>query len=151
MEDMGKMNTSRHLKSYSELILLPTYDERYSYLKIGGSIGDETFGFDRYLNQLFYNSNEWRHFRNEIIIRDNGMDMAHPDYPINGLILIHHINPLTKEDIINRSPSLFDPENVICVSKLTHNAIHYGDDSFLRNNQIIERVKNDTCPWKKGV
>ena len=135
------------MKSYSELITIPTFKERYIYLKLDGKVGKETFGYDRYLNQLFYHSDEWRKFRDSIILRDNGNDLGVDNYPINGRILIHHINPIYPEDIIKRSQILFDPENVISVSKSTHNAIHYGDESLLFLD-LTERLSNDTCPWR---
>lgn len=135
-------------KTYSELITIPTYLERYQYLRIGGRVGEETFGFDRYLNQTLYRSAEWQRFRIEMIVRDNGMDMAFDGYDIGGVILLHHINPITEKDIIRRDPKIFDPENVICVSLNTHNAIHYGDESLLNLGPVI-RTRFDTCPWKK--
>lgn len=140
-----QMNT---IKTYSELIQLPTFLDRFRYLRIGGSVGKETFGYDRHLNQMLYRTPEWKRFRNEIIIRDNGCDLAIDDYEIVGKILIHHINPITVEDVIKRSPMIFDPENVISTSHNTHNAIHYGDESLLVTEPII-RTKNDTCPWRR--
>ena len=138
------------MKTYSELIALPTFEERYEYLKIGGAVGKETFGYDRYLNQILYTSDEWRKFRRDIIIRDNGCDLACPgfDIPEGVKILIHHINPITVEDVLNRDPKIFDPENVISTILNTHNAIHYGDASLL-TLAPIERSKNDTCPWRR--
>ncbi|MGN1394180.1 MAG: hypothetical protein ACI4V7_09170 [Succinivibrionaceae bacterium] len=136
------------IKSYSELITLKTFEDRFEYLKLDGTIGFETFGHDRYLNQQFYNSYEYRKFRREIILRDNGCDLGIEDRPINGLIIIHHINPIAVEDILDRNIKiLLDPENSICVSHRTHNAIHYGDSSSLITDPI-ERKQNDTCPWK---
>lgn len=135
------------IKTYSELITIPSFLERYRYLKLGGSIGEETFGFDRYLNQTLYRSLEWKRFRRDIIIRDNGMDLAADDYEIVGKILVHHINPLTVQDVIRRDPKIFDPENVICTSMNTHNAIHYGDESLLMIEPVV-RTKYDTCPWR---
>ena len=140
------MNTS--IRTYSELITLPTFTERYNYLKLSGSVGIETFGFDRYLNQTLYRSPEWKRFRRDMIIRDNGLDLACEGYEIVGKILLHHIDPLTVEDVLRRDPKIFDPENVICTSLNTHNAIHYGDESLLVTEPII-RTKNDTCPWKR--
>ena len=134
-------------RSYSELIRFPTFEERFQYLKLGGLVGKTTFGHDRYLNQLLYHSNEWRRFRKEIIIRDNGGDMALEDYQIVVGIIVHHIVPLTIEDIENRSDRIFDPENVVCVSHKTHEAIHYGDERLLPR-LLVERRPNDTCPWK---
>lgn len=146
------------IKTYSELITLPSFEERFEYLKLDGQVGKETFGYDRYLNQILYNSQEWRHFRNEIIIRDNACDLACEDHEIsswrdeNGRIhgqkiLIHHINPITVDDVINRSSIVFDPENTITTILSTHNAIHYGDESLLPKVPI-ERSKNDMCPWR---
>lgn len=140
------MNTS--IKTYSECMKLPTFLERFEYLKIGGSVGAETFGYDRYLNQTLYRSYEWKRFRNDIIIRDLGCDLVCHDRQIYGKILIHHINPLTPADVLRRDPKIFDPENVICVSLDTHNAIHYGDTDLLFTG-LAERTKNDTCPWKQ--
>lgn len=133
--------------TYSELISHETFEERYRYLRIGGQVGKDTFGFNRYLNQVFYRSPEWRSFRREIILRDNGCDLGIADREIIGRIYIHHINPITLEDISKRSSSLFDPENVITVSMNTHQAIHYGDESLLILN-VPERSINDTSPWR---
>lgn len=135
-------------RSYRQLMRLPTFDERYEYLRIGGIVGKSTFGFDRYLNQSLYTSHEWKSFRNQIIIRDNGCDLGIEGRDILGdRIIIHHINPLTVEDVEERSPVIFDPDNVICVSHMTHQAIHYGDQSLLPKDPI-ERKPYDTCPWK---
>lgn len=135
-------------KSYLELIQIPTFQERYEYLKIGGRIGEETFGFDRHLNQTLYRSSEWKRFRRQIIIRDKGCDLGCEGYELYDKILIHHINPITIDDVLNRASCIFDPNNVICTSLNTHNAIHYGDSELLVT-EPIERTKNDTCPWKK--
>ena len=135
------------IRTYSELITLPTFEERYQYLKIGGTVGEETFGFDRYLNQSFYKTKEWLHIRDHVIVRDQGCDLAMIDREISGKILIHHMNPITKEDIVRRSKYLLDPEYLICTVKNTHDAIHYGDESLLIKAPI-ERQKNDTCPWR---
>lgn len=136
------------IRTYSELITLPTFEERYEYLKLGGSVGQETFGYDRYLNQLLYRSTDWRSFRERIIIRDNGCDLACEGFEVPNRIIIHHIDPVTVQDILNRHPKVFDPENVISTSHNTHLAIHYGDKSILVTAPI-ERRKNDTCPWKR--
>lgn len=141
-----QMNTS--IRTYSELITIPTFRERFEYLKLGGSVGAETFGYDRYLNQTLYRSPEWKRFRRDIILRDNGLDLACYGYEIVGMILIHHIDPLTPEDIIRRHPKIFDPENVICTCLNTHNAIHYGDAELLITEPIV-RTRHDTCPWRK--
>ena len=136
------------IKTYSELISLKTFKERFDYLRLDGCVGKETFGYDRYLNQILYQSQEWRNFRPKIIVRDNGCDLACEGYEIHGRILIHHINPITIDDIVNRNPMVFDPENVITTVHNTHNAIHYGDESLLVIGPI-ERRANDMCPWKK--
>ena len=135
------------IKTYSELMELQTFRERFRYLKLDGVVGKETFGYDRYLNQILYNSPEWRRFRRDIIIRDKGNDLACHEYEIGGIITVHHINPITIEDILCRAPMIFDEENVISTSDKTHKAIHYGDESQLVDNFII-RTKNDTCPWR---
>lgn len=137
------------IRTYSELIKLPTFEERYRYLRIGGRVGEETFGIDRWLNQIFYRTDaEWRAIRDYVIIRDDGCDLAMPDRPIESRILVHHINPITKDDIIHRTKRLLDPENLICTIKSTHDAIHYGDESKLLIAPV-ERRPNDTCPWKR--
>lgn len=138
------MNT----RSYSELIQISNYLDRFNYLKLDGRIGKETFGFDRYLNQTLYRSEEWKRFRRDVILRDNGCDLGIDGYEIYGKIIIHHINPLAPEDVINRSYKIFDFDNVISCSLNTHNAIHYGDASLLIADPI-ERTPYDTCPWKR--
>lgn len=135
-------------KTYSETIALPTFIERYRYLRLGGRVGEETFGFDRWLNQKFYKDPEWMRARDKVIIRDNGCDLGMEGHEIQGRIYVHHINPITKEDIMRRDPCLFDPENLICTIKNTHDAIHYGDESLLIIAPTI-RTRNDTCPWKR--
>ena len=135
------------IRTYSELITIPTFEERYKYLKLDGIVGEETFGFDRYLNQIFYKSKEWRSIRDYVITRDNGCDLGVEGHEIFGKILIHHMNPISKKDILERSDLLLNPEYLICTIKNTHDAIHYGDENLL----IItppERTNNDTCPWK---
>lgn len=146
MEEMIQTNTI--IRTYSELIALPTYEERYEYLKLDGIVGKETFGFDRYLNQIFYKSDEWLSIRDEVIARDNGCDLGIKGRDIFNRILIHHMNPITKEDIMSRSKFLLDPEYLICTSKLTHDAIHYGNKKNLILDPVV-RFKNDTCPWRK--
>lgn len=137
-----------NIRTYSELSKLKTFRERYEYLKLGGTVGEDTFGFDRYLNQIFYTSKEWKRIRNFVITRDNGCDLGMPDHKIiDDLILVHHMNPITKDDIINKSEILLNPEYLITTVKSTHDAIHYGDESLLVED-YIERSKNDTCPWK---
>ena len=135
------------IRTYSELIALPTFEERYRYLKLDGSVGVETFGFDRYLNQNFYRSAAWKRVRDEVIVRDNGCDLGIEDRIIYGRILIHHMNPINDKDILNLTDILLNPEYLICVTHATHNAIHYGDEDLLVKGPII-RTKNDTCPWK---
>lgn len=135
------------LKTYEELIAIPRYKDRYEYLRITGSVGLETFGSDRLLNQTLYHSSEWQQFRHHVIVRDNGCDLAHPDFQINGRIIIHHLNPLTVEQVKNRDPLIFDMNNVVCVSHQTHNAIHYGDETQIREEQLIERRPGDTKLW----
>ena len=136
------------IRSYSELITIPTFEERFKYLKLDGRVGEETFGFDRYLNQIFYKSNEWLRVRDLVIVRDNGCDLGIKGREIYGRILIHHMNPITIDDITRRSKYLLDPEYLITTVKNTHDAIHYGDESLLIKVPI-ERSKYDTCPWKK--
>ena len=135
------------IRTYSELILLPTFKERFNYLRLEGSVGRETFGYDRYLNQILYHSEEWKSFRKIINVRDNGCDLGCEGYEIFGRFTIHHINPIILEDVIKRNRKVFDPENVITTTHNTHNAIHYGDESLLIMEPIV-RTKNDTCPWK---
>ena len=135
-------------KSYSELIKIPTFKERYEYLRTGQIVGDPTFGSHRYLNQNFYRSPEWKAFRSRIIVRDNGCDLAHPDFKIHGQqAYIHHLNPITIEDILEHRKCVLDPENVITTTFLTHQAIHYGSDTLLPSLPV-ERLPNDTCPWR---
>lgn len=137
------------IKTYSELITLPTFEERYEYLRLDGIIGEQTFGFDRYLNQEFYQRDqEWKRIRDYVIIRDQGCDLGIEGREIRGKILVHHMNPITKEDILNRSKFLLDPEYLICTLKSTHDAIHYGDENLLMTGPV-ERRANDTCPWRK--
>lgn len=136
------------IRTYGELIKLPTFKERFRYLKLNGKVAEETFGFDRYLNQQFYKSNEWLELRDYIIIRDCGCDLGIEDREIYKRIIIHHMNPITKYDIINRTDMLLNPEYLICTTKRTHDAIHYGDENILYDLPI-ERTKNDTCPWRR--
>ena len=136
------------IRTYSELITLPTFEERFKYLQLGGKVGEDTFGHDRYLNQMFYTSDEWRQIRRDVIVRDNGCDLGIQDREIHGLIIIHHMNPITIEDIINRSEFLLNPEYLISTVKNTHDAIHFSDERILITDPI-ERRPNDTCPWKR--
>lgn len=132
--------------TYSELIQIPTFIDRFRYLKLSASVGEETYGWDRYLNQTLYKSKEWRETRERIIIRDDGCDLAHPDYLIGGRILIHHLNPITKRDILDRNPLIFDPENLVCISHITHEAVHYGSEDLLMKDPV-ERIPGDTKLW----
>lgn len=133
-------------KSYSELIRIPTFIERYKYLKLDGIVGDATFGFDRYINQAFYSSPIWKQLRARVIVRDEGCDLAIPDRPIGGMIFVHHINPVTLEMFENDDPLLYDEDNLICVSRDTHTAIHYGDESLLMPD-YSPRSAGDTKLW----
>lgn len=137
------------IRTYSELISLPTFEERYRYLRLGGEVGEKTFGYNRYLNQSFYKSKEWLALRHHIIVRDNGCDLGVEGYDIYGRIIIHHMNPLTIDDIRDRSEFLLNPEYLISTSHMTHEAITYGDENLLAKPPV-ERFKNDMCPWKKG-
>lgn len=137
------------IRTYSELITIPTFEERYDYLRLGGKVGEETFGFDRYINQSFYKSDEWLSIRDRIITRDNGCDLGMEGHEIHGRILVHHMNPITKDDILQRSEYLLNPEYLITTIKNTHDAIHYGDRSLLITSPV-ERSRNDTCPWRRN-
>lgn len=138
---------TKNIRTYSELIALPTFKERFEYLRLNGIVGKDTFGFDRYMNQIFYKSREWQSLRNQIIIRDNGCDLGVDGYEIHGKILIHHMNPITPDDIVERSDYLLNPDFLISTMLTTHNAIHYGDEKLI-DKEPIERSKNDTCPWR---
>ena len=144
---MAVIMMMKNIRTYSDLITLPTFKERYEYLRLDGIVGEETFGFDRYINQIFYKSKEWLEVRDHVIIRDNGCDLGIEGHEIHNRILIHHMNPIRKEDILNRSDILLNPEYLITTTKRTHDAIHYGDKNILLDTPI-ERIKNDTCPWK---
>ena len=135
------------IRTYSELIALPTFEDRYRYLQLNGAVGKDTFGFDRYINQQFYRSKEWQRIRDEVIIRDNACDLGMEGYEIHGRIYVHHMNPIMVRDIQSNSDYLMNPEFLICTTHRTHNAIHYGDENLLARAPI-ERTKNDTCPWR---
>lgn len=135
------------IRTYSELVVLPTFEERYRYLRLEGTVGIDTFGFDRIFNQRFYKSSEWRSIRDFVIVRDNGCDLGVYDREISGRIIIHHMNPITLEDIERNIDRLLDPEYLISVSHDTHNAIHYGDERLIATAPIV-RSRNDTCPWR---
>lgn len=139
----------KSIKTYSELITLPTFEERYEYLRLDGTVCEETFGFDRYLNQEFYQrSREWKRIRDFVIIRDQGCDLGIEGREIQGKILVHHMNPITKDDLLKGSKFLLDPEYLICTLKSTHDAIHYGDENLLMKGPV-QRTLYDTCPWRK--
>ena len=137
------------IRTYSELSQLETYEERFEYLLLSGRVGEETFGFDRYLNQQLYKSKEWKMVRDLVIMRDNGCDLGMEDYDIFGTIYVHHMNPISTDDILDISDYLLNPEYLICVSLDTHNAIHYGSYDYVNRNKVITRKPNDHCPWKK--
>lgn len=139
---------AERIRSYSELILLPTFEERYRYCKIGGGVADPTFADQRFLNQVLYSSPEWRKVRRDVIARDEAFDLAHRERPIMHRVYIHHLNPITPEDIVKRREWIFDMDNLICVSFDTHQAIHYGDEKLLIPSKPNVRTPNDTCPWK---
>ena len=134
------------MRTYSELIKLPTFEERFNYLKMSGSVGEATFGFERYLNQKFYQSYEWKKLRRDIILRDNGCDLGLEGYEVLSRIIVHHMNPVTSKDIRLMSDILMNPEYLISCRYETHNALHFGDINIL-NNEPIERKPGDTCPW----
>lgn len=146
---MDRMIQMTIIRTYSELITFPTFEERFKYLQLEGSVGKDTFGYDRYLNQLFYKTAEWKRLRQDLIIRDNGCDLGVEGREIYGRIIIHHLNPITKDDIVRRTEYLLNPDFLICTTHNTHNAIHYGDESLLITSPV-ERSKNDTCPWKRN-
>lgn len=135
-------------KRYTELRQLKTFEERFEYLKLHGNVGRDTFGHDRYLNQNFYKSEEWKRIRDYVIVRDEGCDLGLQPYKINGRIYIHHLDPITKDDVLEHSDMLLDPDNLVCVSFETHNALHYGSEQSLNTYDVKERQLNDTCPWR---
>ena len=140
--------STNNIRTYSELITLPTFTERFNYLKLDGFVGKETFGYDRYINQQLYKYNpRWKKSRDKVIIRDNGCDLGVEGYEIFGKIIVHHMNPITLDDVLNDRDWIYDPEYLICTVHNTHNAIHYGDEKLLMTAPIV-RTKNDTCPWK---
>ena len=135
------------MKTYSQLIQIPDFIERYRYLKIGGGVGEETYGFERWLNQEFYHSDAWKSLRHKVIIRDNGNDLGCDGFQIGGRIIIHHINPITAADIRDRSPLVLDPDNVVCTSHTTHEAIHFGSEQLLESYFPVIRRPGDTKLW----
>lgn len=136
------------IRTYTEMCQYDSLVDRFNYLKLNGQVGSQTFGFDRYLNQAFYNSPEWKRVKDIVIIRDNGCNLGVPGNDINDLILIHHMNPITVQDITDRNPDIFNPEFLVCTSKRTHNAIHYSDQSLLPQG-LIQRCANDQAPWRR--
>lgn len=146
MQDKEIFRKMQIIKTYSELKQLQTFEERYEYCKLGGIVGETTFGFDRYLNQQFYRSPEWKRIRREIILRDEGCDLAFPGYEIHSRIYIHHLNPISEDEILHGVEAIINPNNLVCVSFDTHQAIHYGDSSLLPKTPI-ERRPNDTKLW----
>ena len=136
------------IRTYSELIQLPTFEERFEYLKLSGQVGSDTFGYDRIFNQMFYRSKTWKDTRRQIILRDMGNDLGLSGYPISGKVLIHHMNPISIDDIQNKTDYLLNPNYLICVSHETHNAIHYGSETPVQSLPV-ERSPNDTCLWKR--
>lgn len=136
------------IRCYKELSRIDNYEERFRYLKLVGQVGESTFGFDRYLNQIVYSSKRWKQVRNAVIIRDEGRDMGVEGYDIQGRIVIHHMNPISIEDAEKDRDFIYDPEFLICVSPITHNAIHYGDESLLPKGPV-DRFPNDMCPWRR--
>lgn len=140
----------RRIRTYSELSKLETFDERFRYLMLRGTVGAETFGYDRYLNQALYHSDDWDRVRDLVIIRDCGCDLGVEGYEISGRIIVHHMNPITVDDIYKRSELVLDPEFLICTTLNTHNGIHYGDETLLDQMKPLIRTPNDMCPWRKS-
>lgn len=136
------------IRTYTELIQLSSFEDRFNYLKLNGVVANETFGFDRYLNQQFYKSSEWKRIRQQVIIRDRACDLGCTDHEIFGQVIIHHMNPISLDDLENNPEILLDPEYLICVSMETHNALHYGDSSYLNKEIVVERKPGDTTPWR---
>lgn len=144
------MNQSKRIRTYSELMQLSTFEERFNYLKLNGVVGQDTFGYNRYLNQKFYqNDPRWLKVRDYVIIRDGACDLGIEGRDIYGTVIVHHMNPITEEDLLNNTEYLLDPEYLITIADPTHKAIHYGDETFLQRNQVVTRTHNDTSPWKK--
>lgn len=134
-------------RTYQELIKIDKFEDRFKYLSLSGLVGENTFGGHRYLNQIIYQTEEWKSTRREVILRDNGCDLAHEDFQINGSVYVHHLNPITIDDILNQRPCIFDLNNLVCCSFRTHNAIHYGSDDLLPKG-LINRTRGDTCLWR---
>lgn len=144
---MGMVTTM--LKTYTELSRIASFEDRFLYLQLKGEVGESTFGFDRFLNQQFYRSADWKRIRNHVIARDLGRDLGVEGFDISEKIIIHHMNPIGQKDVLDRTEFLLDPEFLICVSHDTHNALHFGDIRLLDKNKVIERKPGDTCPWKR--
>ena len=136
------------IRSYSELITIPEFEDRFRYLHLKGSVGRPTFGFERWLNQRFYTSREWRQLRHHIIARDEAMDLGVDGYEIRTKIIIHHMNPMETDDIVHAEESIMDPEFLITTTLRTHNAIHYGDERQLPRPFVVERRQGDTTLWR---
>lgn len=136
------------MRTYSELMKLKTFEERFEYLKLDGKVGEDTFGFDRYFNQVMYHSPEWKEIRRKVLVRDEGCDLAIPDREVYGKAIVHHMNPISLKDLEEHNPDIFDPEFLITTSKQTHDAIHYGDEGLIMESKPVERKLNDTCPWR---
>lgn len=149
VDTTGRVILMRNIKTYTELSQFTTFKDRFNYLKLDGEVGKDTFGFDRIFNQMFYSSKEWKDVRNHVIVRDNGCDLGIDGYEIAAQrVIIHHLNPITLEDIESCTDILLNPEYLITTTHNTHNAIHYGDENLLMTGPVI-RTKNDTCPWKR--
>ncbi len=146
MEDIQEQKSKTKIRTYSELIKLSTFRERFEYLKLLGTVAEETFGYDRYLNQRFYRSSEWKRLRDWVFLRDGGNDLALEGYPVNGKYYIHHMNPIRKEDILDLTDWLMNPEYLITTRLFTHNAIHYGNEDLMVF-EPVERKPNDTKLW----
>lgn len=146
IKEQPSKKKSLMIRTYSDLIKLNSFEERYEYLRLKGSVGKETFGFDRYMNQQFYRSTQWKHIRNHVIARDLGLDLAMDGYEIFDKIIIHHMNPMSVDDLVHGEEDILDPEFLICTTHKTHNAIHYGDKSLLAL-PLVERSFNDTKLW----
>lgn len=144
---LGLIKMSRNIRTYSELKKLKTFKERFDYLKLDGKVGKDTFGHDRYLNQILYKLPEWKDVRDKVIIRDNGCDLGLAGYDIYGRVIVHHMNPITIDDILNKNPEAFNPDYLITTSHDTHNAIHYCEECRSAKDPVV-RTRNDTCPWK---
>lgn len=142
------MKMTTKIKTYSELVRLHSFEDRFEYLKLTGVVGEVTFGGHRQLNQILYQTKEWKNTRRKVILRDGGNDLSHPDYPIRGLIYIHHINPVTISDILDRRSCVFDLNNLVSCSFDTHNAIHYGSDEIIKKREVVIRTPGDTALWK---